>query len=112
MFAHGITVTVERSGGTDRFGNALPGTSHSIAGCAVAPRSSEERTDGQATVISGRSLYLPAGSDITAHDVVVLNGAPQPGDERWQIEGEPAEWTNPFTGWSPGIVVALTRAGA
>lgn len=111
MFSHGITVTVERSGGTDRFGNPLPGTSHTIEGCAVAPRSSEERTDGQATVIVGRSLFMPPGADVTAHDVVVLNGDPQPDDERWQVEGEPAVWENPYTGWSAGVVAPLTRAG-
>lgn len=110
MFSHGVTVTIERPGGTDRYGNTLPGTSHIVEGCAVAPRSSEERTDGQATVITGRSLYAPAGADITAGDAVVLNGAPQDDDERWQVNGDPAEWVNPFTGWSPGTAVALTRA--
>ena len=27
-------------------------------------------------------------------------------------DGLPGEWVNPFTGWAPGIEVAVKRAGA
>ncbi len=104
-----VTVTVERSGGTDRYGNPFPGTSHTISGCAVTPRSSEERTDGQATVITGRSLYAPPGADLEPQDVVVLNPAPSDDDDRWQVDGEPADW-DWFDGSGAGLVAVLARA--
>ncbi len=104
-----LTVTVERPGGTDRHGNPLPGTFHTVSGCTVTPRSSEERTDGQATVITGRSLFAPPGTDLEAQDVVVLSAAPREDDERWQVDGEPAAW-DWFDGNGAGVVAVLTRA--
>lgn len=99
-----ITVTVERPGGTDRYGISLPGTSHTIDNCLVVPRGSEERTDGQATVITGQSLYTTSpGGDLASQDLVVLNGDPQDGDERWQVEGDPGAW-------GFGLEAVLTRA--
>jgi len=98
-----VAVTVERSAGTDRYGNQLPGgTSHRIDGCLIAPRSSEERTDRQATVITGRSLYAPPGADLRSQDVVVFSASPQPSDPRWQVDGEPGDW-------GVGLEAVLTR---
>lgn len=73
--------------------------------CAVAPRSSEERNDPhQPAVITGLTIYGPA-ADINADDTLVLNGI------TYQIEGNPGVWASPFTGWAPGIEVAVRRAG-
>lgn len=103
MARNRITVTVERPGGSDRFGTPLPGTSHVVERCLVTPRSSDEKTDGRATVVTGMSLHGPPGADINAQDVIVLNKAPQPSDDRWQVAGEPGRW--PST-----TEVVLTRA--
>lgn len=105
------TVTVERPGGTDRYGDSLPAATRTVAGCIFAPRSSAEgsalggRVLGTPnTVITGITGYLPADAAITATDVIV-----RPDGTRWQVEGEPGLWASPFTGWSPGLEVALVR---
>lgn len=104
-----MIATVERPGGTDRFGNPLPPATHTIVVNDMTPRGSEERTDGQATVITGYSLYCSPGVDIAAQDAVVFSDNPQPEDDRWQVEGEPAEWAW-MAGLPAGVVVLVTRA--
>jgi hypothetical protein len=104
-YGYGITVTVRRPGGTDRNGDPLPTTEHTIDDCAVAPRtSSEANTYGNAVVV-GLELFVPYGADIAATDTVLL-----PGDATsWYVDGAPGQWRSPFTDWRPGTQVALTR---
>jgi hypothetical protein len=106
---HGQTVTIVRQSpdGFDPYGDPLPGTQTrtAVAGCAVAPRYSTEPTDrGRRGVIVGLSVYAPAGTDILHTDHVEVDGV------AYLVEGIPAEWVSPFTGWAPGVEVALRRA--
>lgn len=110
MFAHGFTATVRRYGGTDRFGNAIDGTAHTIKGCAAAPAGSTEIVNGQATVTTEDTIYAPYAADVTAQDEVeVPDGQPIPAG-RYQISGKPQRWKNPFTGLEAGTTIRLTRA--
>jgi hypothetical protein len=104
-FPHPVTVTVRRPGGRDREGDPLPGTEHSIGGCAVYPRTSSETEATGTTVITGRTLLAPYGADIAPEDRVVL-----PDGTVWAVEGQPGPWESPLTGWRPGTEVALVRA--
>ena len=74
---------------------------------AVEPRpSSEPLNDARNAVTSGYTLYLPAGSDVTSADRVRVRGV------AYEVEGDPADWSNPFTGDNPGTVIqAFTKAG-
>lgn len=113
-FARGITVTVERDdpGGHDAYGDPVDSTptSFTVDGCAVAPRESSEVEDrGRHGVIVGLTLYAPADAGLASTDVVVI-AAGDPNAGRWEIDGEPAVWVSPFTGWAPGTVAALRRA--
>jgi len=105
---HGQTVTiVPGPPGTDAYGDPLPITriGGDITGCAVAPRYSSEPTErGRQGVIVGLTIYPPAGSDILFTDQVRVRGV------LYDIDGDPAEWENPFTGDTPGMEVALKRA--
>ncbi|MER5671156.1 hypothetical protein [Pseudonocardia alni] len=103
-FARGISVRVHRLAGVDRFGDRLPGTTHVVSGCALAPRTSSEDNPRGSTVIVGLTLYGPYGADIRAEDVVELEGG-----SRYEVVGEPGHWASPFTGWAPGCEVALER---
>ena len=108
LFVFGTTITVIRltPGGTDVYGDAVTSTSSSttITGCAVAPRYSTEPAErGRQGVIVGLTLYAPTGSDILHTDTITIDGV------SYVIEGEPAEWHQPMTGWDPGIEVALKR---
>lgn len=106
---HGETVTILRAvpGGTDAYGDPIPGTQTRIdvPGTAVAPRLSTEPSErGRQGVIVGLTIYPPADSGFLFSDQVEVKG------ELFDIEGEPGEWENPFTGDSPGAEIALKRA--
>lgn len=103
-FPFGTTVTIQHAGGTDQYGDPIAGTSATVTGCAVAPRSSSDIADRARTgVIVGLSVYFPAGTVIVASDAFIIDGV------TWQLDGEAGRWVSPFTGWQPGIEAALKR---
>lgn len=108
---HGETITVQRPAGTDRYGQPLPGTSHTIPGCGWAPRAaatfgarSTEEHFQTAQVSTDRVLYPPYGADIGPQDEVIFGDG-----TRWQVEGDPSSWRSPLTGHAPGMEVTLRR---
>lgn len=106
IFSHGTTVTLRSTTVTDDgLGNTTEVTTETEWGpCAIAPRYATESTDPRvAPVVVGKTVYGPP-VDIDANDTVVIDG------EAWQVDGLPAEWRNPFTGWAPGIEVQVKRA--
>lgn len=107
-FPFGVTVEVER-GSRDRFGDIAYAVSHTIPGCAVAPRSSSEDNDARTSVIVGLTLYGPYGADLQSDDRVVIPG-PEPRARRtWRVIGEAGSWHHPMTNWKPGFEAALER---
>lgn len=108
-FAHGFTLRVKRGGGSDRFGNSLPGTEHDVEGCAAAPAGSVEVVNGQQTVTTQDTVYGPYDADVKAADAVTIPaGQPiEAGD--YKVDGQPQRWKNPYSGREFGCVVRLTR---
>lgn len=107
----GITVTVVRPPAKDVYGNpgTAPATEHDIDDCAIALRSGEDILDrAREGVVADLVLYCPAGSDILHADQVRINSGMLEG--LYTIEGRPFDWVSPFTGWNPGIEVALRHA--
>lgn len=108
-FAYGETVTRLRAPlVTDRYGSQVRdwanATRTDIPGGGLAPRpAGEEDGQGREGVIIGWTWFAPAGTDILATDRVEVRG------EVHQVDGEPADWRSPFTGWHPGIAVNLRR---
>lgn len=106
-FAHGEPVTVwTATTTTDRYGNEVNDwvVGPTYDRCSVAPRASTELTDGgRQGVIIGLSVYLPPDAVVGPHDRLEVRG------DMFEIDGEPGEWRSPFTGWNPGIEVALKR---
>jgi hypothetical protein len=105
---NGATVTIRRQGvtGTDRYGDAEYGTIESVVvnDCAIAPGvRDEEHRNGRMAVVSGLQVYLPAVVQLTALDLVDVNG------RTYRVEGEPAVWTSPYTGITRGVVLTLNR---
>lgn len=93
-------------GGVDAYGDPIPGTEDrtDIPDAFTAPRESSELTDrGRVGVIVGLTLFAPYSFDLTYDDRVEVDGV------LYEIEGEPGRWRNPFTGWTPGLTVALSR---
>lgn len=62
-----------------------------------------EYVDGRDTVIIGLTVFLPDGADVQATDRAIVRG------QTWEVVGDPQQWQSPFTGWCPGVPVALRR---
>lgn len=109
-FAYGQTVTVSRPKPRDAHGDPTgePAT-HQVEGVGVGPRFASE-ADGRARdgSVEGVALYGPYELDIRNGDQVVIDDGPYAGT--WRVDGEPAHWRNPFTGWEAGTVAPITRA--
>jgi hypothetical protein len=102
----GETVTRVRPTGTDAYGDPIAGAPAEVAidGCALAPRSSADLTNGgRQGVVAGLTLYAPSDADIEATDRIVARG------QTWEIDGEIGDWRNPYTNEQPGLEVALRR---
>jgi hypothetical protein len=79
-------------------------TETEIQGCAVAPRTSEEPLQaGRTPVIVGLTVFMPYNTVITSRDRLLID------DVVYEIEGEPAYWKNPFTGYEAGVEVQIKR---
>ena len=110
MFAHGEEVAIlEATESTDDYDNAVeswdePTTVAFVQGVGVEPRpAGESFVDSRNAVTSGFTLYMPPGTTVTPQQRVAVRG------EVWPVQGEPAVWRNPFTGWAPGVVVQVGR---
>lgn len=108
MIGETVSIVHETPGGTDAYGDPIASTTTTttaVPGCAFAPRASTEPTErGRQGVIIGGTIYLPAGTTIAHEDQVIVRGV------TYDVEGEPGEWVSPFTGWAPGVEVAVKRA--
>jgi hypothetical protein len=111
-FPYGETVThiVRTASGRDGDGNdTWTETSMVINNVAVAPRdsngssTSNEQTQGRDTVTIGLTIGLPSGTVVAAVDRFIIRG------NTYDVEGQPESLLNPFTGWNPGLPVALKR---
>lgn len=109
MFPYGETVTVLAPvTSTDVYNNETDDWSvpveTTVEGVGVEPRpSSESHQDGRNATVSGFTLYCPAGTVVTAKNRVRVRG------DVYAVDGDPAVWVNPFTGWEPGVVVQTKR---
>lgn len=89
---------------TDARGNeVMSWTDQTVAGCPVWPRMASEITYGQDTRITGLWIVVPPEFPVTALDEVTVRGV------RYQCDGEPGLYVNPFTGTNAGYQVALTK---
>lgn len=105
-FGYGATVTLITRTKTseDAFGNdVFTETQTDVAHCPVWPRTSTESTQGEDQTFVGLAALLPSDTNVTAIDAVVVDGV------RYEVDGEPARFTSPFTNLNPGIQVNLTR---
>ena len=126
MFPFGETVTFEAlsTSATDAHGNPVESFVDpvDVPGCGFDPGGTVETyTPGRDAVVSSPRLFIPSGVfvyeetnlfvldefgsryGVNARDRVTVRGI------RYEVQGDPADWINPFTGWSPGGVVNLSR---
>lgn len=94
-------VTNGYSGESDRYDwDAAVDTS--IGTCAFDPGGSVEPTqDGRSSVVSQPSALFPGEwPDVKADDRLVI------GEREWQVDGDPGDYRNPWSGFG-GLVVRL-----
>lgn len=111
VFRFGQTVVLHTrtKSGVDGDGNdVFSNTAATFTNVPVWPsdgngNSSNERLQGRDTVISGYSIFLPAGTDVQAVDYVEVNGG------TFEVSGLPGIYLNPFTGTNPGVLVNVTK---
>ena len=105
IFSFGRSVSLVRrsKSGTDAYGNDVFATTSTVVAGAFAPGGSTEQVQGQNVVITQPTLYLPPGTDVSAVDAIDIDG------DRFEVDGTPTDWVNPFTGWNPGVEVRLKR---
>lgn len=94
------TVTGQDSDGNDVWGT----TTTTIVGCAFDPGGSTELQQGSRDTVTTRpTVFLPAGTVVGAVDRVTVAG------RTFEVDGTPLYYSNPFTGYTPGPVITLTR---
>lgn len=75
-----------------------------VPNCIIEPRTTSEPVpNGRTAVITGYTVHMPYGSDVTAKDRVRLYG------ETWNVDGYPFKWKNAFTGHEFGLEVQLKK---
>ena len=108
MFPFGEPVVFEArvAGSEDAHGNPTDSWSApvTVQGCAFDPGASQEVFEpGRDPVTSAPRVFAPAGTVVTARSRVTVRG------QVFLVDGEPAEWRNPYTGSTPGVVVTLEK---
>ena len=92
---------------TDRYGNSSRSygstATHTITGCAFDPGSSTEDNDGRTATITAPTLYCPPGANLLASDQVLVRGT------RYEVDGEPATWRDPFGSAVGGVTATLRK---
>jgi hypothetical protein len=104
-FPFGETATITRralASTKDIDGNDVyTTTAIPVPGCAFAPAGSVEVVQGRDTVTTTPTLYMPPGTVVLATDAITFRSL------LYEVDGTPAVYTNPFTGWNPGVVARL-----
>lgn len=114
MFPYGETVTVLTAGfDEDPYSGDLEQSWEwspsevEVANVGVASGGSTEPLEaGRNAVDSDFDLFFPADAEVSSDNRVVVRGL------TCDVVGRPFLWRNPFTGWTPGLVVnAKIREG-
>jgi hypothetical protein len=109
IFAYGETAVIVRAALVDAsYGNQSrdwdSATHISSPGWGFAPRPGDERSaDDAPVVIVGLTGYGPPDADVLPTDRMEVRG------EMYDVVGDVGVWRSPFTGWEPGVEVALRR---
>lgn len=106
IFPFPETFTIHTRGvtGRDSDGNDVYGDTNTTTTGAFAPEGSTELIQGEDVTLTHPTLYLSDGAPVPkATDEVTVRGT------RYQIDGVPQVFHNPFTGYEPGPVVKLLK---
>lgn len=103
-FPFGETATLHTRSGTadDALGvRQSTWTDTVVAGCFLDAGGSIEVVQGQDQVTTQPVLYMPAGTAVTPVDQITVRG------DRYEVDGSPNSYVQPWTGWVPPVAVKL-----
>lgn len=105
MSGNATVVIVSTTTTTDAYGDTVVTTAETPwVGASFAPRYARESSDSMApNVVVGLTIYGPAVT-LDADDQVKVDGV------LYDLDGLPGYWKSHFTGWEPGVEVAVKRA--
>jgi hypothetical protein len=108
--AWGEPVTRRRraQSGTDRYGNPTYTTTDVVLEerAAFDPGGTREPVEvGREPVVTTPKLYFTERPDLVSSDVVLVRG------QAFTVQGDPADWRDPWGSAVGGLVVELQRAG-
>lgn len=123
----GTTITVQTATQNAR-GDRVYADRLTIEGCLMFPSFSttgrvspraESTAGGNDVVTDQRTVYAPYGSDVRATDRVLIhpegmatidpNATALRRRIAYQVLGEPMQWKNALTGWTPACEIALQK---
>lgn len=93
-----IRPTMVSERGKDRPDYAAPSSTETVSGCSAQPAGTSEDLAGRQASASRLTLYLPAGIQVGAHDMVVWRGV------RYHATGASQSWRSPSGAVSHSIV--------
>ena len=102
-FGQSVSLVRRTVTGQDAFGNDVYAAVSTVVPGAFAPGGSTEQVQGQDVLITQPTVYLPPGTDVSAVDAIDVAG------DRYEVDGSPNHWSNPFTGHAFGVEVRLKR---
>jgi hypothetical protein len=74
-----------------------------VYNCVFVPAGSSESLAFQDQVATTDTIFMPAGTNVTALDAIEYNG------DTYEINGEPSAWTSPFSGRVSPIRINVSR---
>jgi hypothetical protein len=102
-FGQPITLITRTKAAADSLGNDTWTTVETPVFGAFNPGASTEIVQGEDLLTVQPSVYLPAGTQVSAVDAVRVAGL------IYEVDGSPNEMVSPWTGKDFGIVVKLRR---
>jgi hypothetical protein len=106
-FGEAVTFEALSVSSVDAHGNPVEsyGTPVTVSGCAFDPGGTVESFEpGRDVVTTSPRVFVPSGAgSVSSRDRVTVRG------KLYAVQGDPAVFTNPFTGWTPATVVNLER---
>ena len=103
-FPEPATIISRTVTGQDGDGNDVYTESQLLTSGVFAPEGFTELIQGQDTVIANPTFYLSDGAPVPLPtDRLIVRG------DTFEIDGQPQEFANPFTGSRPGAVLRLER---
>lgn len=91
-------------GGSTYSGNEWTDAAAVATAAVFAPGGSAELTQGGDVITTQPTLYgVDPTLGVSAFDAFIVNG------DRYEVDGDPEVYVNPFTGTAPGPVVRLRK---